>query len=141
MCTLPLLLVTTTIEGLSLAMVKMGLSYKVAFTATTALNQLPILHSDIIAIMNAQRLRGFTAFDRGRLFQKMKAFPTLVVPLVMGAMRRATLMGVAMDSRAFGSDKRRSYIMTIKTRTGDWLFLFGSVLFGLLLLVMNRYWI
>jgi energy-coupling factor transport system permease protein len=91
--------------------------------------------------MNAQRLRGFTAFDRGRLFQKMKAFPTLVVPLVMGAMRRATLMGVAMDSRAFGSDKRRSYIMTIKTRTGDWLFLFGSVLFGLLLLVMNRYWI
>ncbi len=141
MCTLPLLLVTTSIEELSLAMVKMGLSYKVAFTATTALNQLPILRTDIIAIMNAQKLRGFTVFDTGRLFQKLKAFPTLVVPLVMGAMRRATLMGVAMDSRAFGSEKKRTYILSIKTRAGDWLFLSGSVLFGLLLLVMNHYWI
>ncbi len=141
MCTLPLLLVTTTIEELSLAMVKMGLSYKIAFTATTALNQLPILRSDILAIMNAQKLRGFTVFDTGRLFQKLKALPALVVPLVMGAMRRATLMGVAMDSRAFGSDRKRTYIMTIKTRAGDWLFLSGSLLFGILLLVMNHYWI
>jgi energy-coupling factor transport system permease protein len=141
MCTLPLLLVTTTIEELSLAMVKMGLSYKVAFTATTALNQLPILRSDIVAIMNAQKLRGFTVFDTGKWHQKLKAFPTLVVPLVMGAMRRATLMGVAMDSRAFGSDKKRSYIMSIKTRPADWVFLIISTLFGAGLLAINVYWI
>jgi energy-coupling factor transport system permease protein len=139
MCTLPLLLVTTTIEELALAMVKMGLSYKVAFTATTALNQLPILRSDILSIMNAQKLRGFTVFDTGKWYQKLKAFPTLVVPLVMGAMRRATLMGVAMDSRAFGSDTKRTYIMTIKTGPKDWLFLCGSLLFGTGLLAMNVY--
>ena len=131
--------VTTTIEELALAMVKMGLSYKVAFTATTALNQLPILRSDILSIMNAQKLRGFTVFDTGKWYQKLKAFPTLVVPLVMGAMRRATLMGVAMDSRAFGSDTKRTYIMTIKTGPKDWLFLCGSLLFGTGLLAMNVY--
>jgi len=141
LCTLPLLLVTTTIEELSLAMVKLGLSYKVAFTATTALNQLPILRSDIVSIMNAQKLRGFTVFDTGKLFAKLKAFPTLVVPLVMGAMRRATLMGVAMDSRAFGSDKKRSYIMSIRTKPGDWIFLLSALAFGGLLLVLNYYWV
>lgn len=140
MCTLPLLLATTSIEELALAMVRMGLSYKVAFTATTALNQLPILRSDITAIMNAQKLRGFTVFDNGSLFAKLKAFPTLVVPLVMGAMRRATLMGVAMDSRAFGSDKTRTYIMSIHTKAGDWIFLALSVLLGSALTIVN-FWI
>lgn len=139
MCTLPLLLVTTTIEELALGLVKMGLPYKIAFTATTALNQLPILRSDIVSIMNAQKLRGFTVFDDGKLFQKLKAFPTLVVPLVMGSMRRATLMGVAMDSRAFGSDKTRTYIMSLKIRPGDWLFLVVSLCYGVLLLYLNFY--
>ena len=139
MCTLPLLLVTTSIEELALAMVRLGLSHKVAFTATTALNQLPILRSDIVSIMNAQKLRGFTVFETGKWYQKLKAFPTLVVPLVMGAMRRATLMGVAMDSRAFGSYKDRTYIMTIKTKAGDWIFLFFSLIFVAALLVMNHY--
>lgn len=130
MCTLPLLLVTTSIEELALGMVKLGLSYKVSFTATTALNQLPLLRSDIIAIMNAQKLRGSIVFDKGRWYQKLIAFPALVVPLVMGAMRRATLMGVAMDSRAFGSHPRRTYIVSIRTGPGDWLFLSASLLYG-----------
>ena len=119
-CLLPLLLITTTIEELALAMVKMGLPYKVAFTATTALNQLPILQTEVSQIMNAQKLRGFTVFENGKLFQKFKAFPTLVVPFVMGAMRRANMMGVAMDSRAFGTSQSRTYVTTIKMRSLDW---------------------
>lgn len=137
MCTLPLLLFTTTIEELSLSMVSAGLSYKIAFTATTALNQLPRLRSEITDIMNAQKLRGFTAFDSGRLFAKLKAYPALVVPLVMTAMRRATLMGVAMDSRAFGAFRTRSYIVTLKTGKEDWLFLLGALMLGALLVAIN----
>lgn len=128
-CMLPLLLVTTTIEELALAMVRIGLPYKVAFTATTALNQMPILQTEVSQVMNAQKLRGLTVFETGKLFQKLKAFPILVVPFVMGSMRRANMMGVAMDSRAFGTSRTRSYITTINMKTTDWFILFCGVLY------------
>ncbi len=136
-CMLPVLLMTTTIEKMSLALVKMGLPYKVAFTATTSLNQLPILRSEAVQIMNAQKLRGFTVFETGRLFQKLKAFPTLIVPLVMGAMRRANMMAVAMDSRAFGAGEKRSYIVTIEMEKKDWIILILGILFGAVLCILN----
>ena len=128
-CMLPLLLLTTTIEEMALAMVRMGLPYKVAFTAITALNQLPILQTEVVQVMNAQKLRGLTVFETGKVFQKLKAFPTLVVPFVMGAMRRANMMGVAMDSRAFGTSKTRSYVTTIKMRISDWFIFFSGILY------------
>lgn len=137
---LPLLLFTTTIEELVLAMVKMGLSYKIAFTATTALNQLQVLESEISQIINAQRLRGFKVFERGRLLQKLRSLPTLVVPLVIGAMRRANLMGTAMDSRAFGAEKNRTYITSLSLEAKDLVILTGSLLYiGVLIYINYRF--
>jgi len=135
-CLLPLLLVTTTVEELALSMVKLGLPYKIAFTATTALNQLPLLQAEVVQVMNAQKLRGFTVFENGKIFQKFRAFPTLVVPFVIGAMRRANIMGVAMDSRAFGTSSTRTYITSIRMRTKDWVIsvFCGVYIIGLFLL-------
>jgi energy-coupling factor transport system permease protein len=140
-CMLPLLLVTTTVEELALAMVKMGLPYKIAFTTTTALNQLPLLQTEVVQIMNAQKLRGFTVFENGKILQKFKAFPTLVVPFVMGAMRRANMMGVAMDSRAFGTSSTRTYITSIRMHSKDWVISALCMIYIVCLFLLNHYFL
>lgn len=134
---LPLVTFTTPVEKLALSMIKMGVPYKIAFTMTTAINQLPILQAEITSIMNAQKLRGFTVFEEGSLFEKLKAYPALVVPLVIGAMRRSRMMGVAMDSRAFGAREERTYIEDIFMNKTDKIIMSLGILYCFILLYLN----
>ena len=57
------------------------------------------------------------------------AYPALVTPLVIGSMRRAQLMAVAMDSRAFGATKKRTYMEDITMDAVDWIFLAATIIF------------
>ncbi len=132
-CTVPILTSRTSIDRIVLALTRLGLSYRTAYTVTTALNQIPVLRADIATISAAQRLRGSLAFERGHFLTKIRAYPALVVPLVMTSMRRATLMSVAMQSRAFGSGAARTSIHSLSFRRLDALVLCVSIiLFGVL---------
>ncbi len=121
-----------------LALTKLGLPYRTAYLATTALNQVPVLRQDIESIVQAQRLRGSEAFGRGHILKKLKAYPTLVVPLVMTAMRRANLMGIAMEARAFGSGKTRSSLHTLSFTLLDGVALAATAAFFLSLVLSDR---
>jgi len=126
---LPLVNFTTPVQVFALGMVRMGLPYKLAYTLTTALNLVPILQSETNVIVDAQRLRAMQSFEKGKLIDKLKAYPALVTPLVIGSMRRAQLMAVAMDSRAFGASKSRTYVEDIRMSGMDWMFIILSVVF------------
>ncbi len=126
---LPLVSFTTPVQNFALGMVKMGLPYKLAYTMTTALNLVPILQVETGVIVDAQRLRAMQSFEKGKLGDKLKAYPALVTPLVIGSMRRAQLMAVAMDSRAFGASKSRTYLEDIRLHPWDWAFIVLTVAF------------
>lgn len=126
---LPLVNFTTPVQIFALGMVKMGLPYKLAYTMTTALNLVPILQMETGVIVDAQRLRAMQSFEKGKLADKLKAYPALVTPLVIGSMRRAQLMAVAMDSRAFGASKSRTYLEDIRLLPRDWVFICLTVFF------------
>ena len=71
-----------------------------------------------------------TVFESGKLWAKVKAWITLVVPLVIGAMRRAQMMGVAMDTRAFGANKKRTCLSELHLQKSD--IIAGIILFFIL---------
>ena len=125
---LPLVSLTTPVQLLTLGMVRLGLPYRLASAMTTAINLIPVLQTEANVIADAQRLRGMKVFEEGRFLDKLRAYPALVTPLVIGAMRRAQLIAVAMDSRAFGASQNRTYIQDIKMKTVDWVFLFATTL-------------
>ncbi len=125
---MPLITMTTEVSALALGLVKLGMPYKVAYMATTALNMIPSLQGQVKTIIDAQKLRGFTVFEEGRFYQKLVAYPTLVIPMVIGAMKKATLVGVAMDARAFGCQKTRTYVKELSFNRYDALFLVFLVL-------------
>jgi len=134
---LPLVTITTPMHSFLLGLVRMGLPYRLAYTTTTALNLIPILQAEANAIVDAQRLRAFQVFEKGNFLEKLRAYPALVTPLVIGAMRRAQLMAVAMDSRAFGATKERTYIQDIRMRPTDWAFIVCSVAYVALAAALN----
>lgn len=120
-CLTPLVTMTTPVHLLALGLIKLGLPYRIAYMATTALNMIPTLQKEIKEIIDAQKLRGFIVFEQGNIFAKLKAYPALVVPLVISAMRKAQLSGVAMDSRAFGVSPSRTYLEDIQMTRTDWI--------------------
>ncbi|MGI6615393.1 MAG: energy-coupling factor transporter transmembrane component T family protein [Dethiobacteria bacterium] len=129
---MPLLTMTTPVEKIALGLIKMGLPYTAAYTATITLSMIPILQNELAIIMDAQRLRAFQIFDRGNLFEKLKAYPALVIPLIIGSMRRAQSMCVAMDSRAFGASKKRTFLEDISMKSSDWVVLVSVALSAVL---------
>jgi energy-coupling factor transport system permease protein len=126
---MPLVSMTTPVHTLTLGLVRLGLPYRWAYTMTTALNLIPILQMEAASIADAQRLRAFRVFEHGRFWDKLKAYPALVTPLIIGAMRRAQLIAVAMDSRAFGAGAMRTYIQDIQMHARDWAFLVGATVY------------
>ena len=126
---LPLISFTTPVQNFALGMVKIGLPYTLAYTMTTALNLVPLLQTETQVIVDAQKLRAMQTFEKGKLGEKLRAYPALVTPLVIGSMRRAQLMAVAMDSRAFGATKKRTYMEDITMDAVDWIFLAATIIF------------
>ncbi len=134
---LPLVTMTTPIHLFVLGLVRLGLPYQLAYTVTTALNLIPTLQAEARVIMDAQRLRAFRAFERGNPIVRMKAYPLLVTPLVIGAMRRAQLIAIAMESRGFGAKEERTYIEDIAMKPSDWVFIGLTVAYCLIALLTN----
>jgi energy-coupling factor transport system permease protein len=133
---LPLVSFTTPVQNLALGLAKMGMPYQWAYATTTALNLVPILQTETGVIMDAQRLRAMQSFEKGSLMDKLRAYPALVTPLIIGSMRRAQLMSIAMDSRAFGASKERTYLEDVDMHPSDWAFLVISIIYTVAILVI-----
>ncbi|MCL2209334.1 MAG: energy-coupling factor transporter transmembrane protein EcfT [Treponema sp.] len=97
----------------------LGFNYRISFIITTAFNLIPVFRDEASLIMEAQELRGISAFKKGSFPAKIKAYSSLAVPLVLGAMRKAQSTSVAMDSRAFGAYKIRTWLDRTEIKTPD----------------------
>ena len=137
MILLPMLTRTTAPERIATGLAALRLDYRIAFVITTAFNLIPLFEEEGRVIMDAQKLRGMRTFEKGSFFARLKAYPALVVPLVLGAMRRAQIVSVAMDSRAFGVYKTRSWIDKPVMSPRDFLSMAVCFAFSVLALLFN----
>jgi len=78
--------------------------------------------------MDAQQSRGYEMQEKGLINQIKNLFP-LLIPLIICSIRRAFNVAEALESRAFGSTKERSYYYTIKYSFKDWIFTLYLILF------------
>jgi energy-coupling factor transport system permease protein len=127
---LPLLTSTTSPDRLATGLAAMGFQYRTAFIITTALNLIPLFKEEAGVIMDARKLRG-----AGR--PGIRAYASLAVPLVLGAMRKAQISSVAMDSRAFGVYKTRTWLDKPRMKGYDFATILVCILFIACLLFVN----
>ena len=87
--------------------------HDIALIMSIALRFIPILTDETSRIMNAQKARG-ADFETGGLFKRIKALVPVLIPLIIGAFRRADELGDAMDARCYTGSKIRTKYKKLK---------------------------
>jgi energy-coupling factor transport system permease protein len=104
-----LFLSVTRIEEFAYALTRLGLPYKVGFTMTMAFRLVPVFVDAAASVVQAQRCRGLD-FDRGSLWARARRYVPVIVPVFMGALRRADQMAMTLDARGFQSSTPRTVL-------------------------------
>ena len=122
----PLMVMTTPLPELMLALVKLKIPYKFAFIMTTALSLLPSIQNRSAIIQQAQLCRGISYDSGGKFITKLKASESLLISLILGAFRDSQTLEVAMNSRAFGAPIKRTFLLESRFTPVDILVIAGT---------------
>jgi energy-coupling factor transport system permease protein len=102
-----LFLATTKVEELATALRVLKVPYYFGFTLTLAVRLVPVFFGATVAVHEAQRCRGLD-FGRGSAGTRLRQYGRLVVPVFLGALRRADRMAMALEIRGFNSGRTRT---------------------------------
>jgi energy-coupling factor transport system permease protein len=104
------LLSTTRVEELTAAFSRLGLPYRVGFALTLAFRLVPLFAGSAATVLQAQRLRSLGDEARGVRARLRQTVP-VIIPVFMGALRRADQMAIALDMRGFALPGRRTSLV------------------------------
>jgi energy-coupling factor transport system permease protein len=113
--------------------------HELALMMTIALRFIPTLLEETEKIMKAQMARG-AEFTRGSLVRRARALVPLLVPLFIGAFRRADALALAMEARCYRGGEHRTRMTELRFRAGDYIALAVIVLAGALSLAPSVAW-
>lgn len=100
--------------------------HEFAMMMSLALRFIPILLEEANRIINAQSARG-ADFEEGRLWQRLRAMVSILVPLLVSATRRAYDLAMAMESRCYHGGEGRTKMKPLHYERKDF------VVYGVLL--------
>jgi energy-coupling factor transport system permease protein len=133
------LIMTTPQRDLILGFIKMGMPYGIGLTLTIALRYIPTLYILAQTIMDAQKSRGLE-LEKGNFIQRAKNTVPILIPLIVASIKTAHELSIALESRAFGASKRRTFLYNIKMKARDYIAL-GIVSALFFLAVYARYFL
>jgi energy-coupling factor transport system permease protein len=93
-------------------------AHEVAMMMTIALRFIPTLGEEAEKIQRAQAARG-ADFSEGGPLRRARSFLPVLVPLTVGAFRRADELADAMESRGYRGGEGRTRYRELRFRVGD----------------------
>jgi len=117
-------LFTTDQATLVRSLVALGLPYEWGLTLAMALRYLPTMGSILRMISEAQQARALN-LTRGNAVRRARAYMPIVVAMLITALRTAENLSRAMESRALGASRHRTYLRQLHLRAVDWIWLAG----------------
>ncbi len=94
-------------------------AHELALMMTIALRFIPTLLEETEKIMKAQMARG-AEFSQGSLVRRARALVPLLVPLFVGAFRRADALALAMEARCYRGGEHRTRMRELRMRPRDY---------------------
>mgnify|MGYP000551372270 CR=1 FL=1 len=113
-----LLLMTTLQRDIVLGLMKFRVPYEYCLTLAISLRYVPTLAGITYTIMDAQRSRGLE-LDKGPLLKRIKNYVPIITPLIIGSIRMAEELAIAIESRGFGYGDR-TFLKEISFRKIDY---------------------
>lgn len=122
-----ILFLTTNPDDFAQALIRLKVPFEIAFELTMAIRFVPTLLREAQIIIDAQRARGLE-LEKGKPWRRLRNLIPIMVPLVVNTFRRAYQVAEAMESRAFGAVKTRTFIKQLKFEARDWFVVVCSIL-------------
>jgi len=116
-----LFILTTDPSEFAASLNKIGISYKVAYTVSIALRYIPDVQRDYKDISFAQQARGIDLSSKEKLLKRIKNSAAIIMPLIFSSLERIDKISLAMDLRAFGNNKKRTWYNSRKFGKIDYL--------------------
>lgn len=113
-----LFLSITRVEEFTDALRGLGVPYRVSFVVAMAFRLVPLFLGSALSVVAAQRARGLD-FDRGSIAERLRRYVPVIVPVFMGALRRADAMSMALEARGFGREASRATFVRSRFRPAD----------------------
>jgi energy-coupling factor transport system permease protein len=113
-----LFLSITRVEEFTEALRDLGMPYRMSFTIALAFRLVPLFLASALSVVVAQRARGLD-FARGSVFARLARYVPVIVPVFMGALRRADAMAMALEARGFSRRGARTTFLRSRFAARD----------------------
>lgn len=104
-----LFIATTEPSEFASSLNRIGLNYKIAYSVSIALRYIPDIQRDYHDITFAQQARGIEMSKKEKLSRRIKNSAAILMPLIFSSLDRIDTISAAMELRAFGNDKKRTW--------------------------------
>lgn len=112
--------------------------HEISMMMSIALRFIPILTEELDKIMKAQTARGIN-FETGGMIKKVKNMVPIIVPLFVAAVRRASDLALAMESRCYHGGVGRTKMRPLKYGKNDAIAYLILVLFLAVMIYLGFY--
>ena len=116
-----LFMVATNPSEFAASLNKIGVSYKIAYSVSIALRYIPDVQRDYQDISFAQQARGIDMSKKEKLAKRIKNSASILMPLIFSSLDRIETISSAMELRAFGSNKKRTWYNGRSFKKGDYI--------------------
>ena len=125
-------------DDLAQALIRLHVSFDFAFTISMATRYVPTLAAEAQTISDAQMARGLE-LQKGNMFRRIRNYIPIIIPLIISSIRRALSIAESLESRAFGSTKKRTYLKILKMGKKDYFVVLITTLAALYLIHLKYF--
>jgi energy-coupling factor transport system permease protein len=107
-------------DDLAQALIQLHVPFDFSFTLSMSTRYVPTLAQEAQTIIDAQMSRGLE-LQKGSIIKRIRNYIPILIPLIVCSIRRALSVAESLESRAFGSTKKRTYLNVLKMSKKDYL--------------------
>ena len=133
-----LFILTTEPSEFAASLNKLGINYKAAYTVSIALRYIPDVQRDYKDISLAQQARGIDLSKNEKLSKRIKNSSAILMPLIFSSLERIDKISLAMELRAFGNNKKRTWYNRKKFKMQDYISILIMVIIVLISIFMVK---
>lgn len=88
---------------------KIGVSYRVSYAVAIAMRYIPDIQREFVEISQAQQARGIDMSSKAKFWTRLRNMSSILMPLILTSLDRIETISYAMELRAFGKNKKRTF--------------------------------
>ena len=132
-----LFILTTNPSEFASSLNKVGINYKISYAVSLSLRYIPDIINDYKNISISKQARGINMSKNEKLHKRIKNVFLILIPIIFSSLERIEKISCAMELRAFGYNKKRTWYNQKNFKINDFL----CILFCILLVIISVFFL